>query len=168
MPHGVCVGGISYYSFIGQIFELDSAKVKHKHCKAHTQASWLMQRIITEKQLKVRRQRSAIDTIKYHTWPSTPHGNMTNTQENITYKRAKGLVHSQQVTTRLQWTVKKAWQTRNINDKNDPKKKQCLGTVSKKYLYWRDLTTCSIMVANSPLFQIRIKTNRCLVRTKDP
>ena len=27
--------------------------------------------------------------------------------------------------------------TKNINNKNDPQKKHCLGTVSKKYFYWR-------------------------------
>ena len=38
----------------------------------------------------------------------------------------------QQMTSRLQWTDKKAWQTRNINYKKDPQKKHRLGTVSKK------------------------------------
>ena len=27
--------------------------------------------------------------IKYHTWPETPYGKVTKTQENITHKRAK-------------------------------------------------------------------------------
>ena len=49
---------------------------------------------------------------------------------NITHKRAKRLTLSQQVTTSLQWTEKKAWHTRNINNKNDQQKKQRLGTVS--------------------------------------
>ena len=34
---------------------------------------------------------------------------------NITYKRAQRLALSQQVTTRLQWTDKKAWHTGNKN-----------------------------------------------------
>ena len=62
----------------------------------------------------------------------TPHGNVTKTQDNITYERAKRLALSQQVTTRLKWTNKKAWQTRNINyNKKDPQKKHRLGMVSK-------------------------------------
>ena len=37
--------------------------------------------------LKVtRRQRSGIDTIKYHTWPRIPHGKVTKTQLNIINK----------------------------------------------------------------------------------
>ena len=35
------------------------------------------------------------------------------------------------MTTRLQWTDNKAWQTWTINNKNDPQKKQHLGTVCK-------------------------------------
>ena len=58
-------------------------------------------------------------------------------QENITHKIAKRLALSKQVTTELQSTDKKARQTRNINNKNDPQKKHRLGTVSKKYFYWR-------------------------------
>ena len=65
---------------------------------------------------------SEIDNIKYHTWPRTPHGKVTKTQQNVTCKRAKRLALSQQVTTRLQRTDKKARQTRNINNKNDPQK----------------------------------------------
>ena len=52
------------------------------------------------------------------------------TQENIIYQRAKRSALYQQVITRLQEPGKKAWQTRNINNKNDPKKKHRLGTVS--------------------------------------
>ena len=51
-----------------------------------------------------------------------------NTRNN-TYKRAKRLALSQQVTTRLQLTEKTAWQTRNTNNKKDPQKKHRLGTV---------------------------------------
>ena len=39
------------------------------------------------------------------------------TQENITYMRANRPALSKQVTTRLQWTDKTVWQTRNINNK---------------------------------------------------
>ena len=42
-----------------------------------------------------RRQRSGIDTIKYHNWEETPFGKMTKTQETITPKRAKRSVLSQ-------------------------------------------------------------------------
>ena len=59
-------------------------------------------------------------------------GKWKNTR-NITRKRAKMLALSQQVTTRLQCTDKKVWQTRNINTKNDPQKKHRLGTVGKHY-----------------------------------
>ena len=34
-------------------------------------------------------------------------------------------------------TDKTALQTRTINNKNDPQEKHRLGTVSKKYVYWR-------------------------------
>ena len=50
-------------------------------------------------------------------------GKVTKTTENITHKKAKRLALFQQVTTRLQWTDKKAWQTRNINNKKNPQKK---------------------------------------------
>ena len=56
---------------------------------------------------------------------------MTKTQVTFTYKRAKRLALSKLVTTRLQWTDKKEWQTLNINSKNDPQKKHRLGMVSK-------------------------------------
>ena len=36
--------------------------------------------------------------------------------------------------TRLQWTDKKAWQTRNIKNKMDPEKNHRIGTVSKNIL----------------------------------
>ena len=58
---------------------------------------------------------------------------MTKTQENITHKRAKSQALSQQVTTRLQRTDNKAWQTRKIDHKSDPQKKHRLDTISKKY-----------------------------------
>ena len=45
------------------------------------------------------------------------------TQENITLTRTKRSVLSKQVTTRLQWTDKKAWQARNINNKKDQQKR---------------------------------------------
>ena len=41
------------------------------------------------------------------------------TQENITHNRAKRPALSQQVTTRLQRTDKKAWHTRNIDNKTE-------------------------------------------------
>ena len=53
-------------------------------------------------------QRSGIDTIKNHSRPRTPHGKVTKTQENITFKRAKRLALSQQVATRLYDTEKDA------------------------------------------------------------
>ena len=73
-----------------------------------------------------------------------------NTKKNITYKRATRLALSQQVITRLQWTDKQVWQTRNINNKTDPQKKHCLGTVSKiillegfNYFFGTNLTPIS-------------------------
>ena len=53
------------------------------------------------------------------------------TQPNTTHMRAKRSALSQQVTTRLHWTDKEAWQTRNINNKIDPQKKHRLRKVSK-------------------------------------
>ena len=78
-----------------------------------------------------RRQRSGIDTIRYHYWPRAHHGKVTKTQENITNKIAKRLTLSQEVTTRLQRIDKTARQTRNINYKMDSQKKHRLGTVNK-------------------------------------
>ena len=131
------------------------------------------------------------------------------------------LALSQQVITRQQWTDKKAWQTRNINNTNaglenstrplvftstsgcrasgnfdifsenyffliyvnnffnagqvpifryfeawnDPQKKHCLGTVSRKYFYWRAKT--SFTTPTSALVQMWIKTHRCLLCMKD-
>ena len=60
---------------------------------------------------------------------------MTKTQDNITYRRAKGSVPSQQVTTRLQDTDKTVWQRLTQNKERSTKdlqKKYRLGTVSKE------------------------------------
>ena len=63
------------------------------------------------------------ESIQSSTTPDPEHHMESDkTQENITYKRANRLALSQQVNTRLQWTDKKAWQTRNINNKNDPQR----------------------------------------------
>ena len=48
------------------------------------------------------------------------------TQENITYKRAKKLALSQQVTTRLRLTDETSWHTRNIYIKKDHKRSTTL------------------------------------------
>ena len=48
--------------------------------------------------------------------------------------RAKMSALSQQVTTRQQWTDAKAWQTQDINNTNDPQKKNHLETISKNIL----------------------------------
>ena len=79
-----------------------------------------------------RRQRSGIDTIKYHTWPRIPHGKVAKTQLNITNSQESSL--SQQVTKRQKWTDAKAWQTQDINSTNDPQKKYRFGTDSKNIL----------------------------------
>ena len=47
-----------------------------------------------------------IHTIKYHTGSKTPNGKVTKRQENLTYKKAKNLALSQQVTTILLGTDK--------------------------------------------------------------
>ena len=67
---------------------------------------------VSKKKEKIRNQ-----YIKYHTCPRTPHGKVTKTQENNTYKWAMWPTLSHQVTTMLQWTDKTAWQTQNINNK---------------------------------------------------
>ena len=53
------------------------------------------------------------------------------TQENITYKRAKRSVFSQQVTTRLKETDMTVWQRQTQIKKKDPLNKLRLGTVNK-------------------------------------
>ena len=85
---------------------------------------------------EVIRQRPGIYTIKYHTKLRTPHGKVTKTQENITYKRAKRLAFIKQVTSRLQWTDKKEWQTQNIKTKRIHKRSTAWEQ-SVKYFYWR-------------------------------
>ena len=56
-------------------------------------------------------------------------------KHNLTSQtRAKRSALSQQVTTRQQWTDTKAWQTQNINNTIEPRKKYRLGTVSKNIL----------------------------------
>ena len=40
----------------------------------------------TEINIKVPKNASGIDTIKHHTQPRAPHGKVTKTQVNITYK----------------------------------------------------------------------------------
>ena len=62
-----------------------------------------------------------LNTIKKHTWSRTPHEKGTKTQESITYKRTKSSALSKQVITRLQYTDKTAWGTRNINNKRASK-----------------------------------------------
>ena len=80
------------------------------------------------KKAKFRHQCSQVPNLTQDTtWESDK-----KTQENIIYKGAKMLALSQQVTARLQWTDKKAWQTLNINNKNDTQKKHRLWTVSIK------------------------------------
>ena len=59
--------------------------------------------------------------------------NRQNTK-SFTYKQTKRLTISKQVPTRLQWTDKKAWQARSINNKNDIQEKHRLGTVGKTIL----------------------------------
>ena len=59
-----------------------------------------------------RRQRPGINTIMYHTWPRTPLGKVTKTQENITNRSCKMLAFP----TR--------WPKTNTNHKKDPQKKQ--------------------------------------------
>ena len=56
----------------------------------------------------------AIQIIKYHTWPRTPYGKVTKTQDNIT--RTKRSAISQQVATRLQ---RQDSMTRSTNNKKD-------------------------------------------------
>ena len=91
---------------------LQNAAKKMMHCvKSHLYSLCI----------KVRRQKSGIDTTKYHTWPRTPHGKVTKTQKkNITYKRAKRPALSQLMTTRLQWTDKKAVYTSEYWSKINP------------------------------------------------
>ena len=77
-------------------------------CKtAHTNVAFTYDKILP---VLSQKHKSGIDTIKFHTWPSTPYGKMTKTQENSTYKRAKRSNLSQQVPTRLQETDKTLWQ----------------------------------------------------------
>ena len=56
--------------------------------------------------------------------------------------------------------------TRNINCKNDPQKKHCLGTVSKNSFTWG--LKLVLWYQPDPLFLMWINTNRCLVRMYHP
>ena len=76
---------------------------------------------------KVRKKakiRNRYNQVPRHTKDTTWESDKT--QDNIIYNRAKRLALSQQVTTGLQITD---MTDRNINNKNDPQKKHCLGTV---------------------------------------
>ena len=75
------------------------------------------------KRLKVRKKakiRNRYNQVPHLTQDTTWESDK-KTQENITHKRARRPALSQQVTTKLQRTDKKAWQTRNMNNKKDPK-----------------------------------------------
>ena len=75
---------------------------------------------------KIRNRLNQVDSTtpdpKYNMWKCQKH--------NYTKRSA----FSQQVTTRLQWTDAKAWQTQDINNTNDPQQKYRLRTVSKNIL----------------------------------
>ena len=77
--------------------------------------------------------RSEIDTIKYHTWPWIPHGEVTKTQLNITNE-------SQEVSPfpvcdqKAAMNKRNAWPTQDINNTNDPQKKYRLEMVSQYIL----------------------------------
>ena len=87
-------------------------------------------------------------------------GKETQTQENVTYKRAKGSTLSQQVTTRPYSRDTMADKHERTHNKKDQQKKHRyrLGTVSKKL-------TC-LTAPTSPLFRMWIKAHSCLVRMK--
>ena len=80
-----------------------------------------------------------MDTIKYQTWSRTPHGKMTK-------KKKKNHTQESQKVSPFPGCNK---QTRKHNkhktNKNDPQKKYRLGTVSKKYFYWRAYTNLSLI-----------------------
>ena len=81
--------------------------------------------------------------------------------------RAKKSTLSQQVTTRHQQTdVHESTTKQDRNNINDPQKKHRLGTVSKNIL--REGLNQLNVAPTSPLFQMWIKTHRCLVSMKYP
>ena len=88
-----------------------------------------------------KRQRSGIDTIKYHTWPRIPHGKVTKTQFNIANNSQEvSPFLSQQVTTRLQWSdgkydKHKSWITQMIHKRSTALER------SVKLFYLRALTS---------------------------
>ena len=89
------------------IFKLSLKKVFYLHIKLRTRSKLHLRFQIMKfiELLKSRgRQRSGIDTIKYHTWPRTPYGKMTKTQENNMKESQEVSPFSQQVITRLQGT----------------------------------------------------------------
>ena len=61
-------------------------------------------------------------------------GESDKNTRNSTYKREKRLALTQQVTARLLWTEKIAWQTRNIYNGNGPQKKHPLEQSIKIFL----------------------------------
>ena len=80
-----------------------------------------------------RKERSGIDTIKYHTWPTTPYWKVTKAQWNITYKRAKRPPFPSRWP---QCCKKQTSQKEKTNTKINPQKKHRLGKV-REWNYWR-------------------------------
>ena len=81
------------------------------------------------KEAKIRNRYNQIP----HPTQDTTRGKLQNTTKHRTQESQERAL-SKQVTRGLHWTDKKAWQTRNINNKNDPQKKHRLGMVDKIFL----------------------------------
>ena len=68
-----------------------------------------------------------------------PHGKVTKTQETPHAREplSQEVSPFPAMTTRLQWIDKKAWQTQNKNNQNNPQKKHHLRSVSKNIFHGR-------------------------------
>ena len=106
---------------------------------------------------------SGIHTMKYHTRLRTLLEKVTKTQDNITYERAKRSAHSQLAAKIRQDNIAEINKTLKIA-KRIHKRSTTLERSVKNHRIAQTRPTAP----TSPLFQMWIKTNRCLVRMKDP
>ena len=123
----------------------------------------LLTRIVCNKVRKKSKIRNRYNQLPHLTKDTTLESDKT--QENIIYKRAKRLALSQQMTKRLQWTYKTAWQTQNINKKKDPQKKHSLKHFNIQH-NWTTITKCtrrSTFKSSLHYFTTENETKQCHV-----
>ena len=110
-----------------------------------------------------------MDIIKYHTWPRTPYGKVTKTQENVTENSPFPAGDRKAARNRQDSMT----DTHKKTNKNDPQKKHRLGTARIKILkgsglnivYGTNLTFFADMDQDKYIFgsHERCLTHRCII-----